>query len=133
MFSRSCEYAIRIVVFLTNQSDSNNYKSVTVVAKKVSTPYSYTSKILLKLSAAGIVESTKGKFGGYYIEEKNKNLITLSDVIKVIDGESVFKTCVLGFPKCSDVKPCALHHNFKFLRDELNNKISSIKILDLKM
>ena len=67
MFSRSCEYAIRIVVFLTNQSDSNNYKSVTVVAKKVSTPYSYTSKILLKLSAAGIVESTKGKFGGYYI------------------------------------------------------------------
>ncbi|MBK8846292.1 MAG: Rrf2 family transcriptional regulator [Bacteroidetes bacterium] len=121
------------MVFLINESNSAKQLPVSVIARAVKSPAAYTSKILQKLNHAKLILSTKGHLGGYYILDERKNEIFLRDVIKVIDGEQIFSVCVLGFPKCSDSKPCALHHTFKHLRDDLRNKIAVTKIIDLML
>jgi Rrf2 family protein len=53
-------------------------------------PPAYFAKALQALSAAGIVESNRGKFGGYGLA-KPADEITMLDVVDAVDGEPTFR------------------------------------------
>jgi Rrf2 family protein len=125
MLSNSCKYAIRAILYLAYNSSKSRKISSKFIAEKIDIPAPFIAKIFQKLSKEKIIRSTKGPNGGFYLTEKELSK-TLFDVVKCIDGLSIFENCFLGLPKCSDENPCAIHNIVspckKHLRQELSDK-----------
>jgi Rrf2 family protein len=132
MFSKSCEYAIRAVVYLATAGD-HKLMPISSISKSLGSPQAYTAKILQLLAAKKIVAYIKGNGGGYYIEKKMLAKIFLSDIIEAIDGDLIYTACGLGLKECSNINPCPLHEHFKKIRTDLRlmcEKTSIKKLAD---
>lgn len=127
MFSKSCKYAIRAVLYLGVNTDANNKLGVKEIAEALNIPKSFLAKILQQLSRHNLVSSSKGAGGGFYLEKEN-NSITLRDIIECIDGKEVFSSCILGLPVCSSENPCPLHAKALKYRKGLENTIDNQSI-----
>ena len=125
MLSNSCKYAIRAILYLAYNSSESRKIGSKIIAENISIPAPFLAKIFQKLSKENIIRSSKGPHGGFYLTEKELSK-TLFDVVKCIDGLSIFENCFLGLPKCSDENPCAIHNIVspckKHLRQELSGK-----------
>jgi len=115
MFSKSCEYAIRAVLFLASYP-AGEIVGVEILAEKLQVPRHFLAKILQQLSRNRLVSSVKGRNGGFYLSESNRKE-SLSSIIETMEGPGVFTTCVLGLENCSNEAPCPYHHVVKPLRD----------------
>lgn len=130
MFTKACENAIRAVLIITNKGREDKKLSIQQIAKAIDSPLPFTAKILQTLSREGLVESVKGPNGGFYIDPKAKP-ITLSEVIRAMDEESVLTTCALGLKKCSDKQPCPIHHQVKAYKNQLSKVLHKKTVQDL--
>lgn len=133
MFSKSCEYAIKATIYIAEQSSLDKRVGLKDIAKAINSPEAFTAKILQQLSKSQIVDSIKGPSGGFSIDRKKLDILKLSQIVKSIDGDSVYKGCALGFNECSEKKPCPVHHKIKTIRDELRNMLETTNVKDLSM
>ena len=122
-FSKKCEYGLQAVLFLA-ASDNDFICPAEVISKKLNIPKEFISKILQSLTESGIVESKKGKSGGFKLA-KHPSKIKLIDIVDAIDGLDSFNSCLLGFPNCSPDKPCPVHHQWGELRTKAYEMLSS--------
>ena len=130
MFSKSCEYAIRAVVFVATQNNAGNKLGIMEICKEIDAPQHFTAKILQSLSHNGIISSQKGPSGGFYLN-KTQTRLKLIDVVRALDGDKTFTGCGLGLKNCSEKKPCPIHNQFKVVRDELLNMLSNTYVVQL--
>ncbi len=105
-FSRTSEYAIRVMVYLADHRDS--LYSVAHLHQKLKVPSKYLGRLMSNLATAGLVESVQGKQGGFRICNTCEPIF-LYQIIEVVEGLSDYDRCVLGFEACSDEHPCSLH------------------------
>lgn len=131
MFSKSCEYGLRAVIFIAQQSAQGNRVGVNTIAEEIGSPQAFTAKILQQLTKSKIVQSIKGPHGGFTIEAKQIKTIRLIDVIEVLDGDDIFTGCALGLHKCNADKPCPLHFKFVEIRDNLKQMLESTSLQHL--
>ena len=122
IFSKKCEYGLQAVLYLATQ-DKGAVVSADDIAKKLSIPKEFVSKILQSLTESGIVLSKKGKAGGFSLS-RDPQKIKLIDIVASIDGLAVFNNCVLGFPSCNPTNPCPLHEKWGILRTQAYNMLS---------
>lgn len=130
MFSKTCEYAIRAVIFIAQKSQDGDRVSIKAIAKGIDSPEHFIAKILQDLSRRGLVQSIKGPNGGFYLDEASRKN-SLSDIVKVVDGNQIFVGCALGLKNCSESEPCPLHHEFKTIRNEIQVMLQSAKVGEL--
>jgi Rrf2 family transcriptional regulator, iron-sulfur cluster assembly transcription factor len=130
IFSKKCEYGLQAVLYL---SSKENYEITPVeeIAGKLSIPKEFVSKILQSLTESGIINSKKGKSGGFYLA-KPAHKIYLIDIVAAIDGLGIFNKCVLGFPECSPTKPCPLHDKWGELRTKAYSMLTEDTLENLK-
>ena len=119
IFSRRCDYALRAVLYLALKH-SNEMTSTKELAEKLDLPTHFLAKILHDLTGKGLLHSLKGPSGGFTLGMPAKE-ITLSDVVKAIDGLDIGQGCVLGFSECSGSNPCAVHDNWVGVRENLHS------------
>ena len=119
MFSKSCEYGLRAVIYIAQQSALENKVGLLEISEEINSPKPFTSKVLQRLTKSKIVTSLKGPYGGFTIEENQLNTIRLSAVVSLFDGDSIYTGCGLGLHKCNEKAPCPLHFKFVKIRDEL--------------
>ena len=108
MLSNACKYAIRSVLYLAINSDGSIKIGVKKIAEDLETPQPFLAKLLQQLTRSGIISSSKGPTGGFYLSNENKEN-TVWDVIKSIDNTHKFDNCFLGLAKCDDENPCPVH------------------------
>jgi Rrf2 family protein len=118
VFSKTCEYAMRAVFFVAHRTANGGKVGIKEIADGIQSPEYFLAKILQDLSRRGILQSTKGPNGGFFIDEANRKR-PLSDVVNAVDGNSVFTGCGLGLKFCSEINPCPLHHQFKEIRNQI--------------
>jgi Rrf2 family transcriptional regulator, iron-sulfur cluster assembly transcription factor len=119
MFSKSCEYAIRAIVYVASKSNVDGKLGIQDICAHIEAPLHFTAKILQVLSRSNIISSQKGVHGGFFLNDKQRRL-PLYKVVEAIDGNKIFTGCGLGLKQCSETKPCPIHHQFKEVRDKLN-------------
>lgn len=124
MFSKSCEYAIRAVIFIGQRSGNGARVGVKEIAEGIDSPTPFIAKILQELGKHRLVQSAKGPNGGFYLNDATRNR-SLIDVVRAIDGDQLFSGCALGLKQCAESKPCPLHNSFKLLRNELKKILES--------
>jgi Rrf2 family protein len=122
-FSKKCEYALQAILLMA-ASESDCICPAEEISKKLNIPKEFISKILQSLTESGMIESKKGKAGGFKLA-KHPSKIKLIDIVEAVDGLESFSSCVLGFPNCSDKNPCPVHHDWGELRTRAYNMLSS--------
>jgi len=131
IFSKTCEYGIRATIYIARQSMNDTRSSLKDISKKIGSPEAFTAKILQTLVKNGIITSVKGAQGGFMITPKRVKKIKLADIVYAIDGESISKMCVLGLKKCSEVNPCPVHNQYKFIKKDLLAMVQKTGLLEM--
>ena len=122
-FSKKCEYALQAILLMA-ASESDCVCPAEEISKKLNIPKEFISKILQSLTESGLIESKKGKAGGFKLA-KQPSKIKLIDIVEAVDGLESFNGCVLGFPNCSDKNPCPVHDEWGELRTKAYDMLSS--------
>ncbi|MCW3161616.1 RrF2 family transcriptional regulator [Chryseobacterium oryctis] len=138
MFSKTCEYAIRALIYIAQKSKDGSRIGIKDIASGIDSPEYFIAKILQELSRKDFVQSAKGPNGGFYMDETNLTL-SVADIVREMDGDKLFSGCGLGLKECSEECPCPIHNDFKGIRQEIQDMLERFKInmfvedLDLKM
>ncbi|WHF51666.1 Rrf2 family transcriptional regulator [Chryseobacterium gotjawalense] len=131
MFSKACEYAIKATIYIAQQSHLERRANVKEVAKAVNAPEAFTAKILQQLCRENILESIRGKQGGFIFPVDRQKQIKIFDVVQLIDGDGIFTNCGLGLHTCSSENPCPVHDDFKEVRNGLVAMVQKYSFYDL--
>ena len=129
MFSKTCEYALRAMLFVGQKSKNGNKTGIREIAEEIDSPEHFIAKILQELSRKHLIRSTKGPNGGFYLTGQDMEC-TLADIVKAIDGDKIFSGCGLGLKECSEKKPCPIHSQFKEIRKEIYDMLQSARLND---
>ncbi len=105
MLSTTAEYALRIMIHLT-EADGEQLTSESI-ARATKVPTDYTVKVLQWLGRARMVQGQRGRRGGFRLE-CDPNRTTLLDVVNVIDPLERIVDCPLG-RESHKSKLCPLH------------------------
>ena len=131
MFSKTCEYGIRAILFILTKSSSQERVRLKDIAREIKAPEAFTAKILQILVRHGIVQSITGPKGGFYIDIDDAENIKLIKIVEAIDGDRLVKQCGLGLDKCDAAHPCPVHDRFMIIRADLVNMLSTMNVLDM--
>lgn len=127
MFSKTCEYALRALIFIAQKSHNGERLGIKEIAEGIGSPEFFIAKILQEMSRRNFVSSAKGPNGGFYMNQNNAKT-TLADVVKAIDGDKIFNGCAIGLSHCSESEPCPLHNEFKHIRQKIKDLLESSTI-----
>ncbi|MEE4116985.1 MAG: Rrf2 family transcriptional regulator [Marinilabiliaceae bacterium] len=118
MLSKSTEYAIRALIFVQLQNLSGERPGVAEIAREIEAPVAFTAKILHTLTSRKVLNSMKGRGGGFFFSEERADL-TVHEIIFIMEGDALFTECGIGLSRCSDDNPCPLHDQYGKIRDQL--------------
>lgn len=132
MFSKATEYALRAIIYIAQKSSEEHKVGLAEISAAIDSPPAFTAKILQALKRDNkIIQSVSGPNGGFYITEKSKAL-PVRAVLKAMGEDATLNKCVLGLAKCSDVKPCPMHAEYKIIKHQLINLFDKKTIHDLQ-
>ena len=118
MLSKACEYGIRATIYVARQSLKGRRSNLKEISAAIQSPEAFTAKILQSLSRGSVINSVKGPNGGFFITIAQKQL-PVNAVLHALNEDVLLKKCVLGLKECSESKPCPMHAQYKFIRQQL--------------
>lgn len=128
MLSKKTQYGLKALGYLAEQFGKGPVLIADIADKKC-IPIKFLESILLQLKQNKILDSKKGKGGGYYLLQSPK-LISIAQVIRIIGGPIALLPCVsLNFyEKCGDCdeEHCGVRRTMAMVRD------ATLKILEKK-
>lgn len=133
MFSKACEYGIRAMLFIATKSITNEKARLKEIAAQVEAPEAFTAKVLQSLVRMGILHSSTGPGGGFYLEQEELEDMKLIHIVEAIDGNDVFTRCGLGLRQCNAEHPCPAHHQFYPIKVELQKMLNSLSVREMAM
>lgn len=100
MISRKAKYALRALVVLARAGGA---ETIPWIAADQKIPRKFLEQILLELKQHGILESRRGKAGGYLLAHK-PNAITFGEILRLIDGPVAPLPCLskTAYSRCAD-------------------------------
>ena len=128
MLSKKTQYALQALSYMV-EKHTDDPILIAEIARQKNIPIKFLENILLSLRKAGILESKKGKHGGYFFAQAPEK-IKLSSIFRIIEGPIALLPCVsLNFyEKCADCneKKCGINKVMAAVRD------NTLAILDNK-
>lgn len=126
--SKTSEYAIRILLYLTLHRD--RLVTTKELNENLHLSFKYVGRLLSIMTNHGIVTSIRGKNGGYQLGKPSDQL-SLIEVIKVVDDWEKYTQCMMGFGECNEENPCAFHDIWQPIRSKLIVMFENTTIQDL--
>ncbi|CAN0588779.1 unnamed protein product [Ectocarpus sp. 12 AP-2014] len=127
MLSNASKYAINAVLFLALNTNLERKVGAKEIAENINVPLPFLAKLLQELARKGVISSSKGPTGGFFLTEENKAQ-KLVVVIDEIDGLLKLEQCVLGLNECNSSKPCPIHEMVQPLRRKFLSELNTNSI-----
>lgn len=133
MLSKKSQYALKALSYLAEHKDQGPVL-ISEIAQLKNIPIKFLENILLELKKANILDSKKGKGGGYFLKQ-NPEDVSLAKVIRISNGPIALIPCVsLNFyEKCENCNEdhCGLHDVLIEVRDASLAILEKKTLLDL--
>jgi Rrf2 family protein len=102
MLSQKAKYALRALLALAEQGDGEPML-ISEIAERHSLPKKFLEQILLDLKHHGLVQSRRGRSGGYTLL-KPASEISFGQVVRIIDGPLAPLPCLskMAYRRCED-------------------------------
>lgn len=130
IFSSATEYAIRGLSELASRSQNGQSILLNDLVSGTDLPRDFVAKLFQKLVKGNILNSAKGRGGGFSLA-RPAHEITLMQIVEVMEGPQCFDRCVVGLEKCNDQMPCPQHDLYKPIRHRLKDYLSTTTLADL--
>ncbi|RYZ23210.1 MAG: Rrf2 family transcriptional regulator [Chitinophagaceae bacterium] len=134
MLTQKAIYAFRALTYLADQYECGPVL-IADIAKKKRIPLKFLENILLQLKKADVLDSKKGKGGGYFIKG-NPSETTIAKIMRTVDGPIAPLPCVslYFYQRCHncDERNCGLHDIMEQVRDAMLGILENKTIADLK-
>lgn len=133
MLSKKSQYAFKALTYLTEKY-AQGPVLISEIAKKKKIPLKFLENILLELKKAGILDSKKGKGGGYFLRQ-NPGKVKVATIIRLVNGPIAMLPCVslYFYERCKNCneKHCGLHDMMIEVRDATLNIVENRTLKDL--
>jgi Rrf2 family protein len=134
MLSKKSKYALKALMVLSKEYGQGPVL-ISDIAQREEIPRKFLELILLELKNHGILQSRKGKGGGYFLG-RPPHQISLGHVIRMLDGPiaplpCVSRTAYMRCRECRDERTCAIRMVMKEVRDATAKILDSTTLADM--
>lgn len=130
IFSKTFGYALRGVLYVSMISQTKPRVQLDEMAEQLAVPRHFLGKVMKKLVKDGVLNSMKGPFGGFCMNEKTLE-VTLFELMEITGEVEEFSSCVLRLRNCNPKNPCPIHNQIDVLRKKWQHFLSTTTIGDL--
>ncbi|MFQ6616344.1 MAG: RrF2 family transcriptional regulator [Fidelibacterota bacterium] len=130
LFSKSVEYAIQAMIYLTRK-ESDRPVMIREIAESYGIPQQFLSKIVQTLVKHRILRAVRGRKGGVNLARPPEEIF-LPQIVQAIEGPPPEEdVCVFGLDLCSDAQPCPLHDRWKHIKEDIDEMLESPNLAEL--
>jgi Rrf2 family protein len=126
--SKTSQYALRVLGFMA--LDEKALYIAEQISAKLKIPTQYLRRLLTNLSKAGLLNSDKGKGGGFRLA-KPAGSIYLSDILAATEQKELMNSCIFGLENCIRDNPCNMHEQWAEARENILNILRTTSLTDL--
>ncbi len=134
MLSNRTKYAIKALLAVYRDTGG---KPVHIydIAKNENIPQKFLELIMLDLKKTGVINSKRGKGGGYYLTAEPAE-IRIGTIIRALEGPIALLACasVTKYKKCDDCfdeTACSLRHLMQEVREKTAEILDKTTLIDL--
>lgn len=127
-FSKTTEYALRALTLMAEFPEE--LFSADKLHSQLKIPKKYLQRLLTDLSKSGLIESVRGKYGGFRLSRKSSKIF-LSEIIEAVEGFKTEPTCFFGFGQCINTTPCTMHDIWEKSQTDMIKVLSTTKLSQL--
>lgn len=133
MLSKKSQYAFKALTYLSEKYNEGPIL-ISEISRKKKIPLKFLENILLELKKADILDSKKGKGGGYFLK-KSPDKIKVATIIRLVNGPIAMLPCVslYFYERCKNCneKHCGLHDMMIEVRDATLGIVENRTLQDL--
>ena len=134
MLSRRSKYGLKALLVLAREGVDRPVL-IADLAERDAIPRKFLEAILLDLKRHGVVQSRKGKGGGYFLRRRPEQ-ITFGEVIRILEGPlalvpCVSKTAYTTCAECVDERTCGVRLAMKDVRDATSRILDHLTLGDV--
>ncbi len=133
-FSSSTTYGLRALanLVLAKADNPNRVKSLKIIAEEEGVSLKFLEKLFSRLKNAGIVSSTRGVNGGYYLH-KEVGKIKLLEVLDALGEKTIVFKCVNreGGITCGNSVKCGAVPVLQKVQMAINESLGKMTLKDL--
>ena len=123
-------YALRLMIDLA-QHDAAGYIPLRDISKRQEISAKYLEQIVVQLSRAGFVISTRGAQGGYQLA-RHPSEYTVGEILRITEGSLAPVACLEHDPvECARAEDCMTLDFWRGLYDAVNRYVDSVTLEDL--
>jgi cysteine desulfurase len=122
-------YAVMAMADLAAHADQAAVP-LSLVAERQRLPLSYLEQLFVPLRRTGLVESARGRAGGYRLARKPAE-ISIAAVMAAVEEVTHFTRCSDDGPRCSVATPCLTHGLWSALSEATSEFLASISLADV--
>ena len=123
-------YALRLMIDLA-QHDAAGYIPLRDISKRQEISAKYLEQIVVQLSRAGFVTSTRGAQGGYQLAKPAADY-TVGDILRITEGPLAPVACLAKDPvECPRADGCVTLEFWRGLYDVVNRYVDSVTLEEL--
>lgn len=100
------------------------------LAKRQDIPLDYLDQILMKLRQAGLLESCRGRIGGYNLA-KSASDITVKDIFSAVEEQWSPVSCANELSRCALEDSCIAHDAWQDIIFNIHSCLDQIKLSQL--
>ena len=135
--NKKVEYALMALKFMadksqmeTNSSEDHALTSAREICDEFNTPFDTTAKVMQLMNNHEILKSTKGIKGGYTLN-KDLSEITYMNLVHMIEGKEVGRTCITNKGRCELFGKCNIATPVGLINRKLNVFLENLTLADL--
>ena len=123
-------YALRLMIDLA-QHDAAGYIPLRDISKRQEVSAKYLEQIVVQLSRAGPVTSTRGAQGGYQLA-RHPSEYTVGEILRITEGSLAPVACLAHDPvECPRAEDCITLGFWRGLYDVVNQYVDSVTVEEL--
>lgn len=136
MLTQRSRYALRALIFIA-RSGGVAPVPISVIAEDQKLPRKFLEAILLDLKNGGLVNSYRGKMGGYRLA-RPASQISFGEIIRLIEGPLALVPCVSvsAYQRCDDCfeeTTCVIRKVMLVVREQTANILDTTSLADLSV
>lgn len=117
VLSRTSQYAVQALIYMATQPKGEPVLNRDI-AGRLNVPAAYLAKILQNLCKQGVLDSFRGRLGGFCLRD-DMHKATLMQVLLLTEGPQFTQSCILGLKICSDETACPLHSKWQPIKTKI--------------
>ncbi len=134
MLSMKAKYGLRALTVLARKYGEGPIL-IGDLAKQERIPHKFLELILLELKKKGILQSKKGKGGGYLLT-RSPAATSVGEVVRILDGPLALLPCVSQTAyrrcdECLDERTCGIRSVMKEVRDSTARILDGTSLADI--